>query len=246
MLSVQARRGPQASRRDTLRPRFPAGGAAAGLRPGKSAPCGLRPMIRRAFLCATALAALGAAPARAGEPAAPAGDTRPIAKFLPQARNDRALLLPGLRRRLAPRRGGRQGAHRRAGRQRRGAPRPGPAARRECDTPSARARPRLGLPVDRGLLFQGVIPRGGAPRDGAIFVRSCAARPARSGAPRRSTPDRSCRRTRSNKRAGLPAGSFVGAMSQRHYPPPKSVSRGPPAVPMLHAGAIGAKRDAML
>lgn len=235
MLSVQARRGPQASRRDTLRPRFPAGGAAAGLRPGKSAPCGLRPMIRRAFLCATALAALGAAPARAGEPAAPAGDTRPIAKFLPQARNDRALLLPGLRRRLAPLRGGRQGAHRRAGRQRRGAPPPGPAARRECDTPSARARPRVGLPVDRGPLFQGVIPRGGAPRATARSPSGRArprARPARSGAP--------------NKRAGLPAGSFVGAMSQRHYPPPKSVPRGPPAIPMLHAGAIGARRDDML
>jgi hypothetical protein len=48
MLSVQARRGPQANSCDTFRPRPPAGGVAAGLRPGKTALCALRRWRHRA------------------------------------------------------------------------------------------------------------------------------------------------------------------------------------------------------
>ena len=87
MLSVQARRGPQAKSCDTFRPRPPAGGAASGLRPGKTAPRAFRPMMRRACLLATALAALGTAPACASGPAARAVDARPITKLLPHTRN---------------------------------------------------------------------------------------------------------------------------------------------------------------
>jgi hypothetical protein len=87
MLSVQARRGPQAYNCDTFRPRPPAGGVAAGLRPGTTAHWALCPMMRRACLIAAALTTLGAVPACAGEPGAPASDARPITKLLPQTRN---------------------------------------------------------------------------------------------------------------------------------------------------------------